>query len=673
MKKAKAGGTGTGEAHSGRIRSGKIRNQLLLVVGALVAVAMLVLGGVNLLIAYNSLYEADMRWLQSVASEGKTSLESWMELNIYSMNTCASYANDRSSKAARTTYLESVRRDFESMPKGLYVGYDDDFLIYPGVTTAVRQEMKEFKNQDWYVRAMENKGIQYTDTFVDASTGERYVTLSCMLRDGFSVLAGDVSLAAADEKLSAMDLMDGRALLVDREGQIISCTDEALEGQALAGLFPELAQDLQQGAISDSYVMEETKFLVAVEQLEELGWQLVTAIPESSILEDCLKLGEASMLCFVLSMLVLMLVLTVALAGLTRPIIRVNNYMAKVARGDLKDSLSVRSRTEIGTMVRSVNESVGSIRGMVTDIKSAVKNLEQETGDCRTAAAVLEEQSNSINSSSEIIADNMNQLSTSAATVAEMAEKVNTAVGGIVNKGEDAREALGSAIEATQTGQTDIESVSSEITEVKNAVTELAATVGKAEELTAQISKIIAVIQDIASETNLLSLNASIEAARAGEEGKGFAVVAGEIKKLADNSAHSAEDIARMIIEIERIIQMTVAQTKENVERIDGSVAVVDKTRQSFALISESVENIHGKVNGMLEDIQQVDDSAQTFAAVSQEQMAGVEEIAATVTTVKEATGSNLTSVGGMKESVEQLNLVLEQLKHTANRFQVEE
>ena len=208
---------------------------------------------------------------------------------------------------------------------------------------------------------------------------------------------------------------------------------------------------------------------------------------------------------------------------------------------------------------------------------------------------------------------------------------------------------------------------SQEITGVKDAVTELAITVGKVEALAARISSIITVIQEIASETDLLALNASIEA------GRGFAVVAGEIKNLADHSAQSAEDIARLIKEVEQIVSITVSQTKENVDRIEASVAVVDNTKESFAVIAGAVDNIHNRMDGIFTDIRQVEESAHTFATISQEQMAGVEQVTSTVMVVRESTGANLDSVNRMKESVEQLNQVVEHLKKTSNQFHVEE
>lgn len=654
-----------------KVRTGKIRNQLLMTVGFLVAIAMLASTGISLLISYNALYEANTRWLSTVASEGKTELESWLELNEYSVNAAVSYANERDAKTARITYLESIKDDYTSIPFGMYIGYEDDFLIYPAISEEDKAQVTDIKNRDWFVSAAQNEGIQYTDTYIDTVTGETCITLSCMMEDG-AVLAADVFLSEINGKLAGMELNGGQSMLINRKGEVIGASDEAKKHQLLSGIHAGLAADMEAGTVKESYVIDGESMLVTEQKLENLGWTLLVIIPESSVMEDCYSLIKASMICFVVAMVLLIAVLIVVISGMTKPILQVNSYMKKVAEGDLTETLSIKNKTEIGAMVRSVNESVSSIRGVVTDIKGAVQELENETDDCTSAADILEEQSNAINRSSEMISENMNQLSISATSVAELAGTVNEAVNDVMGKGSEAREALGSTMEATQTGQSDIEAVAAEIMSIKGSVTELAGTVGEAEALTSKISNIISVIQEIASQTNLLALNASIEAARAGEAGRGFAVVAEEIKNLADNSSCSAEDIAKLIKEVENIIDVTVSQTNENVDKIQQSVAVVDKTKQSFAVISDAVDNIHGKVNGMLEDIVKVDESAQTLAAISEEQMAGVQEIASTVTVVKEATGANLESVNNMKGSMEQLRGVVDNLKTTSNQFRAE-
>ncbi len=660
-------------SRKGRLHTGKIQNQLLLTAGLLTGIAMLIISGISLFMAYRSLYQAATRWMNSMASEGRLSLESWMELNEYSVKVCVSYANERPSKAARSTYLESVKGDFGSIPYGIYIGYEDDFLIYPGISKEERAGITGLASREWYQIAAQSPGIHYTNTYVDSVTGKVCVTLSCMLEDGSSVLGADVFLLDIDQVLSDMELQNGQAILVNSEGEVIGTTDKDKQGRFLSDFYPQLAQDLAAGGSSEKYTLDGVACFVTTQQVEELGWQLLVIIPESVILEDCYQLAQVSALCFGVAMVMLLVVLFIVIGRITKPIVRVDEYMKGVARGDLTGSLSIKSRTEIGSMVRAVNESVSSIKGVVTDIKKAVSDLEDETEECQKAVGVLEGQSNSINYSSELIAENMDQLSGSATTVAQMAEKVSEAVGAILEKGEDSRTALYSTMDATVKGQESIMAASQEITGVKDAMTELAITVGKVEALAARISSIITVIQEIASETDLLALNASIEAARAGEAGRGFAVVAGEIKNLADHSAQSAEDIVRLIKEVEQIVNITVSQTKENVNRIEASVAVVDNTKESFAVIAGAVDNIHDRMEGILTEIQQVEESAHTFATISQEQMAGVEQVTSTVMVVRESTGANLDSVSRMKETVEQLNQVVEHLRKTSNQFQVEE
>lgn len=651
--------------------TGRIRNQFLVAVGFLVAIAMLVSTGSSLHISYKALYEANIRWLSSVAAEGKTELDGWLELNERSVRTAVNYANERDAKAARIKYMESIVDEYSSIPFGMYIGYEDDFLIYPGISEEDKASAAGLKDRAWFRNAMQKEGIQYTDTYTDSISGETCITLSCMLENG-AVLGADVFLSDIDEKLGDMALNGGQALVINDKGEIICASEEERKQQTLSELHQGLAADVAAGEIKEDYKIEGASMIVAEQKLERTGWTLLVIIPKSHVLASCYNLVKASAVCMAVAILLLLAVLNIVIGGMTKPILQVNAYMKKVAEGDLTDTLFIKNRTEIGAMVHSVNESVGSIRGVVSDIKGAVRNLEQEAQDCSDAADVLEKQSNAINSSSEMISDNMNQLSVSATTVAELAGTVNGAVNDVTGKGSEARKALASTMEATQAGESDIGTVSTEIAGIRDAVTELAKTVGEAEALTGRISNIISVIQKIAAQTNLLALNASIEAARAGEAGKGFAVVAEEIKNLADSSSHSAEDIAKLIKEVEHIIHITVAQTGENVAKIEQSVGAVGKTKQSFAMISSAVEDIHGKVGGILEDIVRVDESAQTLAAISEEQMAGVQEIASTVTVVKEATGANLESVNHMKDSIGQLRTVVENLKTTSNQFRAE-
>ena len=148
-------------------------------------------------------------------------------------------------------------------------------------------------------------------------------------------------------------------------------------------------------------------------------------------------------------------------------------------------------------------------------------------------------------------------------------------------------------------------------------------------------------------------------------------MVAEEIKNLADSSAGSARDISKLIKEVELIVRDTVEQTNTNVKKIESSVAAVGQSEESFSDIAIAVDLIRKEIIDMLRAIQNVEENAQSLAAISEEQMAGVEEVAATVTLVKEATEQNLNSVETVKESVGSLHGLSQELEEVAGRFKI--
>lgn len=148
---------------------------------------------------------------------------------------------------------------------------------------------------------------------------------------------------------------------------------------------------------------------------------------------------------------------------------------------------------------------------------------------------------------------------------------------------------------------------------------------------TKEINEIIKMIGDIAAQTNLLSLNASIEAARAGEAGRGFAVVAGEIGTLADNSAHSVQQIGEIIANINGQVDTMVERTRESVTTIQENTLAVNKAYETFHTIYTDINSTSEIVTSMIEEIEQVNDVASNMAAISEEQSASAEEISATI------------------------------------------
>lgn len=170
----------------------------------------------------------------------------------------------------------------------------------------------------------------------------------------------------------------------------------------------------------------------------------------------------------------------------------------------------------------------------------------------------------------------------------EIAEGVNSVSDNISNISNTATETAAAAEEGSEKLNhvvTQMQKIGSNVTQTRDQIHEL-------ENMSGKIENIVEMIADIASQTNLLSLNASIEAARAGEQGKGFAVVASEVGSLAIQSSKSANDIADMIKQIQESIKLSVSLMEEGYESAQGGIELAEDTKVSFAGITEKIAMI---------------------------------------------------------------------------------
>lgn len=653
----------------------KMGVQIALVIIGVVVAIMLVTNGMILLTSYGKLRDSSMKQIGIIADQAQSEIENWLEMNSYVMESCLDYVNTKTSQAGRVSYLTGIKDSFAAMPKGMYIGLAGGTLLYPGTDRSSLGANYNPTEQDWYTQIVGKEGIWYSEAFYDNSdtaVNGYYITMSMSIDTNDGVLAADLYLTEIEKRMLELAVEDQAGIvLVSENGEIIISSHTEWERQNLSQIDAALYQEVFSDRLQESYRIDGEDQMVAAAELSELGWKLIIMIPTAAILSDCYSMAVSAGISMVVSVLILIVLVALIVRKIVTPIHMVNDYMAKMAEGDLTNVLKVTSATEIGSMMTAINGSVSSVEMVVKNMKVAIQTLTEEVTEGKHATDTLEEQSHSIAESAEGIAESIQQISIAAAQVATMASSATDSVMKISNEGKEAHDTLDQTILVTGNGQKDIRRVTAEIEDIKNSILELSDTVKRAEQITRKIGNIIGVIQEIATQTNLLALNASIEAARAGDAGRGFAVVAEEIKTLADNSAGSAEDISKLIKEVELIVHDTVEQTDINVKKIESSVGTVAQSEGSFSDIAAAVDTIRKEIVGILEAIHNVEENAQSLAAISQEQMAGVEEVAATVTLVKDATEQNLSSVETVKESMESLQGLSLELEQVAGRFKI--
>lgn len=302
---------------------------------------------------------------------------------------------------------------------------------------------------------------------------------------------------------------------------------------------------------------------------------------------------------------------------ITGPIREMQQLMNKAGGGDLTVRGTYRSKDEIGSLTSDFNKMMDGLLEVVTKVNISANqlsvravelsaNAEQTVHVAHQIAESIQEVAAGAETQAAGASESVKAMGEMAIGIERIAESSSTVSEASV---ETAREAaLGN--EAIQKVVHQMDSIRVSVTSSSHAVKELGAR-------SKEIGQIVAVIVDIAAQTNLLALNAAIEAARAGEHGRGFAVVADEVRKLAEESRLSADQITTLITEIQSDTGKVVTAIEKGNTEVDSGIRVVQEAGEAFQKILRSVQH--------------VSDQIQEVSAASEEMSAGAEEVTASV------------------------------------------
>lgn len=359
-------------------------------------------------------------------------------------------------------------------------------------------------------------------------------------------------------------------------------------------------------------------------------------------------------------------------AHIARPVKKISNTLEEMARGNLSlTEIHIKNRDEIGTLSQAYNTMLMNIRRLIGTVKDSSKEV-LDSSDFLTK--ITDETKRAINEVAITIQEVAQAVGDEAMNTQSAAEKVDTLAQGIEAVAEEAFLTDDKADKTTRLSKEGIDVIEELMTangKGNEAISEIGSVIEQVKESTDKISVIAETITQIAGQTNLLALNASIEAARAGEAGKGFAVVADEIRKLAEESNKSVDEIKGIIKEIQ-IYSNASARTMEKVEAVEKEQNLaVGSTRNAFLQIqgalkelAQHVEKINKESNSMRNEKNEIirimgdiTDSTQETSAAAEEVSASSEEQLAQMEEVMTQTGKLKELAARLLEEVNQFEL----------------
>jgi len=314
-----------------------------------------------------------------------------------------------------------------------------------------------------------------------------------------------------------------------------------------------------------------------------------------------------------------------------------------IASGDLTQPMPPAGEDEIGDLMAKFGVMRNTLHELIASISQNMQGLNKSA----------QELSNSASSS----ARNTEMQAEAASSMAASVEQLSVSIDQVEEHASEARNVtLASSTQSTEGGRI-IHEAAAEMGHIADAVRSTASTIKELEGYSDQISSIVQVIKDIADQTNLLALNAAIEAARAGEQGRGFAVVADEVRKLAERTGNSTQEISAMIGKIQQGTQRAVQEMESGVRRVTDGVDLAHQAGDSVTGIRDSAE----RTTRAVDDIN----------LALKEQAVAARDIAQKVEHIAQGSEANSAAVAQTAASAQRLQQLASELNSLAARFRI--
>ncbi len=385
--------------------------------------------------------------------------------------------------------------------------------------------------------------------------------------------------------------------------------------------------------------------------IKSKGWTLVVSIDESEVLSGLNSLKQTLIYAIIFAIIIGTLFSLIFSRNLSKPIAEITDCAYNLSQLDFSVDIEeklLKRKDELGKMGYSLQLIIDNMRNFAQEVQ---ESSHQVAASSEELAAISEESTaaatNIAESSNEIAEASHAQLS-EILNVTSSIKEISNHIDRVTRQTENAENLRIKVIDRTEIGKDKIEEVIVQMRNIEDSTNSVRASLDNISSSSKEMNQMLEVIQDVAEQTNLLALNAAIEAARAGEFGRGFAVVADEIRKLAEETQKSTEEIYLRLVNNNVLIEDANEKMDSGGKEVELGITRVNETRESFNEIAELIhqiaksieevvqatDNVENYVESVVDSSTSIEKMSQDIAsqiqnssAASEEQMASMEEI----------------------------------------------
>lgn len=357
--------------------------------------------------------------------------------------------------------------------------------------------------------------------------------------------------------------------------------------------------------------------------------------------------------------------------SIVKPLRVVVHAAQEIAQGRLQQQIQINRSDELGVLGDSFNQMADNIRDLIQQVQQASQRVTTSSGELLSSA---EQTKQAVNQIATMIEEVASGAETQVKSVEESKLGINEMVLGIQRITETSQvvsEASQETAKEAEQGTVAIQNAIDQMSTIESSVGETANAVKVLAEHSRNIGKIVNTITDIASQTNLLALNATIEAARAGEHGKGFAVVANEVRKLAEQTAGSAQQITKIIEEIQSGTQVAVETMDKGTLEVKRGIEIVNEAGQAFQRIFAATQHVADQIAEVSAVTEQISASSDEVAATADELARIAQESSDNTQSVAATTEEQLAFIEEIVNASNNLNQMARDLETVLKRFEI--
>jgi methyl-accepting chemotaxis protein len=315
-----------------------------------------------------------------------------------------------------------------------------------------------------------------------------------------------------------------------------------------------------------------------------------------------------------------------------------------IADGDLTRTVTVESRDEVGALGEAFNRMVLSLRELTGEVREGVQSLSAATSEI---VASVTQQGASTSQQAAAVSETTATVDEVRVTAQQSSQKAQTVATMARHAAEIAAEGLGT-VERSVAGMQDL----------RGRVETIADQMLALSEQTQQIGEIIASVEDLADQSNLLAVNATIEASRAGEQGRGFAAVAHEVRSLAERSKAATVQVRTLLTDIQRATNAAVLATEQGTRGADEGARLVEQAGITIRQLDETIRHSA--------------EAAQQIAASVGQQGAGMDQIAVAMASINQSTLETDAGTRQLQKAAESLNVLAQRLSGLLGRYKLD-